>query len=439
MQRSAISVVFALALAFFAAAPALAGASIDIYVNAAAPPGGDGSAASPHARLTDAVVQARAARAKSGKRIVIHVAAGTYVGSYKNSGPKIEPLPIIVNVRNLSIVGATVLTFDAEGLPTGFVAASATVFAAEPALDFGQRFLVVGGTPDGASGDGVTISQCAFDGRAPDNFGNNGFMVEMNRVAGFVFEKCAATRCAVGVVTTASSGVVRQSFMTNASVGICLFGGNESFPASVDVLQNRSAGNREGGFVANPEPFSFVFDSNLAPLGGEVFDTIACNIIGNDFSDNFYGDKGLAWGIRLGMNNFAFNPAVTTTYLTATIRGNRIANNSWGVMIDAAFPFRFRPEPLGGFLTATFEDNEVSGNRESAIVSFTRYDASLARGRLKTWKYFENSLYDITDLGGDLAGYLYDNPAVDPEDGTVLDNVLKVNGVAIPQGTNIKQ
>src|SRR5262245_24359942 len=58
----------------------------DLYVDVAASPNGDGSAASPYWRITDAVNRARNDRRiaviPAAERITIHVAVGTYRGSY---------------------------------------------------------------------------------------------------------------------------------------------------------------------------------------------------------------------------------------------------------------------------------------------------------------------------------------------------------------------
>ena len=49
----------------------------------------------------------------------------------------------------------------------------------------------------------------------------------------------------------------------------------------------------------------------------------------------------------------------------------------------------------------------------------------------------EQSTYAVTDGDGELVGFDYDNPVMDPLSGTVLNNTLTVNGVEIPHGTSI--
>ena len=61
----------------------------DLYADASVTANGDGSAARPYWRITDAVVRARLLRQTaaipSGERIVIHVAPGAYLGSEENA------------------------------------------------------------------------------------------------------------------------------------------------------------------------------------------------------------------------------------------------------------------------------------------------------------------------------------------------------------------
>src|SRR5437899_2054448 len=79
----------------------------DIYVDAVALTNGDGSAANPYWRITDAVNRARndrlSASVPADETIVIHVAPGIYVGSYSppGSASQMELLPIVLNMPNV--------------------------------------------------------------------------------------------------------------------------------------------------------------------------------------------------------------------------------------------------------------------------------------------------------------------------------------------------
>src|SRR5437879_5470547 len=94
----------------------------DVYVSAAAKTNGNGSAARPYWRITDAIVRARSDRNTNAipatETITVHVAAGTYSGSFLTPGPRIEILPIAINAPNLILQGSTVLNRDSAGFPT---------------------------------------------------------------------------------------------------------------------------------------------------------------------------------------------------------------------------------------------------------------------------------------------------------------------------------
>lgn len=47
------------------------------------------------------------------------------------------------------------------------------------------------------------------------------------------------------------------------------------------------------------------------------------------------------------------------------------------------------------------------------------------------------SLYNLNDPAGETMGFDYDNPYNHPYDGTVLKNILMVNGTVVLPGTNI--
>src|SRR5712664_1621468 len=116
------------------------------YVDAAATQNGDGSRHRPFWRITNAVVRARELRQDDSdpeERIVIHVRPGTYVGSYDPShlanNPRLELLPIIINVPDLNLEGGTELDQDEGGLPTGtYPPESETLLTTDRELTRGQ-------------------------------------------------------------------------------------------------------------------------------------------------------------------------------------------------------------------------------------------------------------------------------------------------------------
>jgi hypothetical protein len=50
------------------------------------------------------------------------------------------------------------------------------------------------------------------------------------------------------------------------------------------------------------------------------------------------------------------------------------------------------------------------------------------------WEYLENSTFDLHH-GGELDDPLIDHPEIDPGDGRVLNNVLRINDEVIPHQT----
>ncbi len=171
-----------------------------LFVDAAAPLNGDGTREHPFVRITDAVVRARALRQEDGndneqrqengddqeKRIVIHVAPGTYVGSYTNTGPRIEPLPIRLDVPRLKLLGSTSMERDESGLPTGVIEpGSNTLLLADPPLAgmVVQSLLLVASTSDEVV-DRVTIAKLSLDTRAPRLSGGD---INFDRAQDFTF------------------------------------------------------------------------------------------------------------------------------------------------------------------------------------------------------------------------------------------------------------
>src|SRR5258706_12864999 len=106
-----------------------------------------------------AVAQARVDRLytnlSKNETIVIHVAAGQYV----------ETLPIVLDVPNMRLEGATVLATDSRGIPTGSVNAAETRIVAKPALAGynTNSLLIIGPTGTDLTRNGVTVQWLGLD------------------------------------------------------------------------------------------------------------------------------------------------------------------------------------------------------------------------------------------------------------------------------------
>ena len=73
-----------------------------------------------------------------------------------------------------------------------------------------------------------------------------------------------------------------------------------------------------------------------------------------------------------------------------------------------------------------------------ALITFTRNDAAIFPHQVKSFKYLQGSIFTISDPDGNLNGYWFDHPAMDPVDGRFLNNTLKVNDVIVPNGRNFR-
>jgi hypothetical protein len=133
--------------------------------------------------------------------------------------------------------------------------------------------------------------------------------------------------------------------------------------------------------------------------------------------------------------------------VTATIVGNRIADNEIGATIDAGFPFRrvgtvCDARVYSGTFSLDLRGNTLSGSRFlPALITFTRNQAALHQFPFDSWQYLHSSTYDITDPDGTLSDALIDHPASDPFIGPcpndavheLLGNTLIYNGTILPR------
>jgi hypothetical protein len=434
----------------------------ELYVDANAAAGGNGSAVAPYRRITDAVERARLVRQSvaipASERIVIHIAAGNYVGTFnsnplENNGSK-EVLPIILNVSGLTLTGASVLDHDSRGLPTGSANGPQTKLKSSNLTDGARQALLwITRTIDGGAGDGVIVSGVTFG----ESSGGNGLGIVTDRVVDFALLDNAFIHTSIGIITRLSSGVVDGNYFDgNSSVGPGIGGGSVNHPASVTLSRNRSTAATGGADIrgepslrtldlgansVQPEPLQRVFDRNNPEDAANIPDSLDVLVSNNDFSGNAHA--GL-WCFA-----YAINPAFgyttidasqpKTSVVRATIVGNTFINNgNYGVSAEAGGTVRADPREWRREFAATFMLNTFQGNgRAGALFSFTAGDVSLGSASIQNLTYLQNSTCDVTDLDGELAGFDYDNPAADPISAIVLHNALSVNGTTVLPGTKI--
>ncbi len=423
-----------------------------IFVRAGAPPGGNGSAENPYRRITDAVVEARTIRHTANKRIIIHIAPGTYVGSYDaaalGGNPALEILPIILNVGKMTLRGETTFTHDDGGLPTGTEAGTETVITSDRPLALGQSILLIAPTTDGMQPTDVTVSDLILDAQitATSNLLGRGIIID--RAMDFVIRRNLIQRTSSGITTRLASGIIQGNLlMNNNANGVGAGGGSRNQPAQLAVRSNRATGNLVGlilGAVPNTFPLQLGQNELTVPPLQTTFnradphdeenipDRLEATVTENDFSGN--GSAGLRCYF---LNPQAYNTLDATQPITGaivtTVRSNLLrSNGDYGIVVDAGFPFRSTPRHFIATFDGMFSENDLGGNtRAPAFFGFTRLTVSLGVQPRSQFKYLQDSRFDAVDADGEFAAFDFDNPASDPFDGTTLRNRLTINGNAI--------
>ena len=136
-------------------------------------------------------------------------------------------------------------------------------------------------------------------------------------------------------------------------------------------------------------------------------------------------------GLRIGAVGLQGSNVISSTRVVA--RGNTFANNTFGVMVEAAFPVL--GTALKGDVDLTLQGNTITGNCQNGLyVAFTRNSTGLGAispAQFLTTAFLKNSTYSLT-LGGDVQwkDAWFANP-----DG--LGNTLKVDNIVIPSGTRV--
>ncbi len=442
-----------------------------LYVDAGATQNGDGSRHRPFWRITNAVVRARELRQDDSdpeERIVIHVRPGTYVGSYDSShlanNPRLELLPIIINVPDLNLEGGTELDEDEGGLPTGtYPLESETLLTTDLPLTRGQVLLLIATTDDGMAGNGVSATGFVIDAQAPLPAGVPGFQIYVDRVSDFSIRR-NLLRQGSGFGTRLASGAFERnlSIANNpspppgglGSTGMFITGGSVARPAAVTLRRNRSRQNGGGTSVdavanllqldlgANTlrlEPLQMTYDRSDPKDQQNIPDKLTVLIEGNDLSDNTF------FGLRCGFYPpFPYTTVDTTQPITGTlrvaVRNNRLHHNGqYGLVVDPFSSSRSNARQFTASFEGTVENNSLIGNgRNAFLISFTNYGASIGYNPRQDWKYMQESMFEVADFDGEMEGFDYDHPLNDPFDGSpVVGNVLLVNGEVQPNGIRI--
>jgi hypothetical protein len=431
-MAAAWGILVGLGMAAAGAAPATAE---DIYVAASAANNGTGSASSPYRRITDAVLRARGDRQSAviplSETIVIHVAAGTYAGSFTNSNKHVEMLPIVINVPNVVLQGATALAVDSSGLPIGVAnnGPESTIVSNDNPKDLSAALVTVTHTTDGGAGNGVTIRGFSFSGIK----GLMGIIVD--HVTNFAITGNYMYGSYSNIYTRAAIGSVTGNLLINANTaGFLGEGGTVLFPSRVSIYGNEINNDGEIGVVGVDYPADLTLNLGLSGLtalpynfGGSSPDLpsgMTLLVTDNDISQN-------KLGVRLFVAPFVPNanavlgPGMPT--LSATIIDNSIVkNHQYGLDVDGGdAPTGFAP--YSGSVFVTLLANLFKGN-EAQPALFTFYNFFDTIGGTLEQGFLQQATYDIVDLDGELTSFDYDNPTIDTTSGAPLNNTLTVNG-----------
>ena len=452
------SVVAGMVMALFAGQAHAA----DLYADGAVTINGDGTTARPYWRITDAVARARLIRQTAAipasERIVIHVAPGAYLGSEENAvlnkNPRYEILPILLNVPNLTLGGATELTLDARSLPTGMRIGTETLLQS---LDnygiFTKSVILISRTTDGGVGNDVTVTGLHVD--LPEgSFAGEGIIVD--RVSNFRIQGNVFTHAGGGgIITQNASGVIEDNLAFDnpgPALGF-MSGGSTALPARIVIRRNRGV-ESEGGvmlcsvtgrWVPHVGANDLEIVSQQATFdGNDLPNTLVATVADNDFSHNHF------FGIRLVAFPYSSVHSEPNQglhgFMAADVTDNTMNENGlYGVSVDTANSSKTSNQQDSFSFKGTFQGNQLIGNGRAAFLfDFTVIWVEQSNLPLEdnpllknSYGYLQSSTYDVTVLDGEGAGFDYDNPTNDPIDGTVLNNTLIVNGAVVPAGRKI--
>ena len=326
--------VFVLALA------AQSAFSAAIFVDAAAPPGGDGSTpAHAFTSLVDAVAAARAMQREGV--LVIHLAAGTYALQDSRHGDG-----LLIDVPRLRLEGETELSFDAAGVPQAVIGGATRITGVA-----GKALLRV-------RAEGVSFSRLILDGIGQDF---TGWTLVADGSPNLTMSQCVSYNAFNGVLVRSASGTLEQNIFGTPSagnhVGVSVAGGPEAANVSVVFQRNRVEGNNFFGavFMGDNAAMASAYDPS-------VDSALHATIAGNEFVGNTV--DGLTLSMR---ENRGFSAVDHTAHLVADVHDNVVRDNVYfGVVIHAPQGVFSGPEVCRhsppAHVDAVFASNAFSGN-----------------------------------------------------------------------------
>ncbi len=387
--------------------------------------------------ITAAMTNVRASRAVHDERdiaacrVTITVSEGVLnATTSQTTDDAIEHLPIVIDVPDVTIRGATIVPVDGNGRATGAIPSRATrIVPAAPLRLIGgassqsgvsEEIFVVSGHPaNGSKGHGAVIEGLVLQsGHAPSDTtqGGQGILslrVRDLTVRGNRFEGNFTERIDLRATSALIDGNDIASGPGN-TCDVCLAG-----PGGFVVRNNRIAGGGIPGILMVPTlvlPIPDVLQPYVPPAAAQV----SAHIENNEILGHLR--KPVGAGVRLATMGIGAPGVVGDS--RATIVNNLIRNNTFGVIVEAGFPVN--SGSLRGDATVTVTGNTLSGScQNDLLVSFSRHTTALG---LSSQPYLRNSTFALT-LGPEV-----DWPAAWFSLPTSLGNTLIVNGAPVAPG-----
>lgn len=450
-----------------------------VYVDCAATSRGNGSAARPYWRITDALEKARALRRGSPGRITIRVAPGICSGNFETqpTGETTRPpelLPLVLNVPNLTLHGAGVMEY-ADGYPVAPRAGTATTVTVDTMHlgDYDTTVIYVGPTTDGGRADGAVIEGLVVDAAFNSYFT---YGMDVTRTQRITVRDNVVEHVTLGAINGSEcSGRIVGNVVHDGSPGMLFAAGTSENPSRLYIGGNTATNNYEGMGLFGDSIVTDHLDMGANPLeelpypinptASQMGNHIEAEFAGNDVSNNYSG-------LRFTMLGGARYPYAQTGYISASVHENRFLDNSgYPFAVDQGFVFRAtwsnywtNPNlngdidgflgflaapfithgpfdgPYSGFVNASFEGNLWSNPNITpiapAILTFSYisvYDPATGEpdpSLVPEYTYMRNSRLNFVDDDGLFSqqGVIRDDLRLyDPLDGvTLLNNQTRI-------------
>jgi hypothetical protein len=434
-MRAMRGVLVVLAVAGTSTAVAAAGpAATTVYVDCGAAPTGDGRKQSPFSTITAAVPVAKGLSAQT--RVTISIATGVCDH---------EAFPIQLDFP-VEVRGSRTPDMDSEGFPLGSQDRDTLVTWTPPSpvppSVANLAFFRV-------TGSDVRIVKLSLDAKilpgapgtaAPPRPAPFGLIVQNAR--DFVIDQLRVVRIGTSVRTQGnSSGRIRDSYFGQINAGIVLTGGDAADPPTVMATNNRIEDYWTGAFAL----------AGAGPAGRSVRAVIE----GND-TFNTWADTGPSNPFAIRIAPVLGGSAFLQGTVAATFEGNRVRGTPrYAIIVNGGQTVRRTDgQRYSGSLDVTFANNAIDSEgvtRATSLITYTNSRATelaceldpantplecptLMGNPLQYWEYLQASNFDLHS-NGELDGALIDHPAVEPVDGRVLDNILRINDQVAPNET----